>query len=425
MANIISMPKLSDTMTTGTVVKWLKNEGDKIEPGDVLALIETDKATMDLEAFESGYLLKIAAPAGASVPCKAAIGVIGAKDEKFDSSLLVATPVGESLVAAPVPSSNVSALLTTSPIPVSTGAPAPTAASSTERVKASPLAKKVAQELGVPLSGLAGSGPGGRVVKKDVLAAGSNGSATAGGGTGWGLHPVGPIAKEERIVLTNMRQTIARRLLESKTQIPHFYLTIEVDAAPMVELRAQLNDGFAKLPKPFKLSLNDFVMKASTEALRRVPAVNASFEGDAIHQFPDVHLAFAVAIEGGLITPIIRAAQNKNLKQISDDTKSLAAKAKDGKLKPEEYMGGTFTISNLGMYGIDQFNAIVNPPQAAILAVGNVVKKPVVNAADQIVVGQRLNLTLSCDHRVVDGAIGAQFLSELRRLIESPALLLL
>ena len=281
----------------------------------------------------------------------------------------------------------------------------------------------MALEAGIDLHRVAGTGPGGRIVRQDVLAAAAAGPAPTS--NNWGLSNPGPIAAEGQLQLTNMRQTIARRLLESKTQIPHFYLSIDVDAGPLVTLRTTLNEAFSKLPKPYKLSLNDFVMKATVDALRKVPAVNASFEGQSIHQFSEIHLAFAVAIDGGLITPTIRSAQNLNLKGLSDATKALAGRAKDNKLKPEEYTGGTFTVSNLGMYGIDQFYAIINPPQAAILAVGNVVKKPVVSAEDQIVVGHRLNLTLSCDHRVVDGAIGAQFLAEMRQCLENPALLLL
>jgi pyruvate dehydrogenase E2 component (dihydrolipoamide acetyltransferase) len=258
-------------------------------------------------------------------------------------------------------------------------------------------------------------------VKKDVLSAPVGG----GGGGGSSIYARGPIAKDGSTKLTTMRSVIAKRLLESKTTIPHFYLTIEVDAKPMLDLRAQLNESLGKLKTPVKLSLNDFVLKAAAEAVRRVPAVNASFEGDSIRQFPDVQLSFAVAIAEGLITPIIKEAQNKSLIQISGEAKALAAKAKEGKLKPDEFQGGTFTVSNLGMLGIDSFSAIINPPQAAILAVGNIVKKPVVGPNDEIIIGHRQSITLSCDHRVVDGAVGAAYLKELRELIEKPALLLL
>lgn len=402
-------------MTEGTLVKWLKKEGDSVKSGDVIAEVETDKATMDLEAFDSGILRKIFVAAGSKAAVNSRIAIIGTADEKIDESAPApaAAPAAPAKAEAAAPANGSAA---PAPAPAAVSAPA-----SADRAKASPLAKKVAREMNVSLSGLIGSGPGGRIVKKDVVAGGSR----AGSGGGWGLHPAGAIAKEEKISLSNMRQTIARRLLESKTTIPHFYLEIEVDAAPLVALRAELNAGFEKLPKPFKLSLNDFVLKATAEAIRRVPAVNASFLGDSIQQFASVHLAFAVAIAQGLITPVLRDAQDKSLKALSDEAKALAVRAKEGKLKPEEYTTGTFTISNLGMYGIDRFSAIINPPQAAILAVGNIVKKPVVNEEGGIVVGHRQSFTLSCDHRVVDGAIGAQFLQELRTLIEKPAQLLL
>jgi pyruvate dehydrogenase E2 component (dihydrolipoamide acetyltransferase) len=412
MAKDILMPLLSPSMTEGTLVKWLKKEGDAVKSGDILAEVETDKATMDLEAFDSGILRKILVQEGTRVPVQSRIGIIGAKDEKIDES-------AQAPVAAPA------AKKEEAKTPAAAAAPAtPTvAASSGDRIKASPLAKKVATEKGVVLATLSGSGPGGRIVKKDVLNAPANGHVQSGGGSS--IYARGPIATEGSTKLTTMRSVIAKRLLESKTTIPHFYLEIEVDAKPLLELRAQLNDSLGKLKPPVKLSLNDFVLKAAAEAVRRVPAVNASFEGDSIRQFADVQLSFAVAIAEGLITPIIREAQNKSLIQISGEAKALAAKAKEGKLKPEEFQGGTFTVSNLGMLGIDSFSAIINPPQAAILAVGNIMKKPVVDANNEIVVGHRQSITLSCDHRVVDGAVGAAYLKELRELIEKPALLLL
>jgi pyruvate dehydrogenase E2 component (dihydrolipoamide acetyltransferase) len=411
MAKDILMPLLSPSMTEGTLVKWIKKEGDAVKSGDILAEVETDKATMDLEAFDSGILRKILISEGTRVPVQTRIGIIGARDEKIDES-------------APAKPAAISAKEEKSDAKAPTAAPTTSAAVplSTSRVKASPLAKKVAQEKGVNIATLTGTGPGGRVVKKDVLGASANGHASGGGSS---IYPRGPVAKEGVQKLTTMRSVIAKRLLESKTQIPHFYLDIEVDAGPLLDLRAQLNDSLGKLNPPVKLSLNDFVLKASAEAVRRVPAVNASFEGDAIRQFADVQLSFAVAIPDGLITPIIREAQNKSLLQISAEAKSLAGKAREGKLKPEEFQGGTFTISNLGMLGIDRFSAVINPPQAAILAVGNIVKKPVVGPNDEIVVGHRQSITLSCDHRVVDGAVGAAYLKELRDLIEKPALLLL
>jgi pyruvate dehydrogenase E2 component (dihydrolipoamide acetyltransferase) len=418
MAKDILMPLLSPSMTEGTLVKWLKKEGDAVKSGDVLAEVETDKATMDLEAFDSGILRKILIGEGTKVPVQSRIGIIGTKDEKIDESAPAAPAPAATKADAPAPKEEAKAPAAASPAPSAT----PAVPSAGGRVKASPLARKVAAEKGVSLSTLSGSGPGGRIVKADVLNAPANGHASSGGSS---IYARGPVAPEGSTKLTTMRSVIAKRLLESKTTIPHFYLQIEIDAAPMMELRAQLNDSLGKMKPPVKLSFNDFVLKAAAEAVRRVPAVNASFEGDSIRQFPDVQLSFAVAIAEGLITPIIKEAQNKSLIQISGEAKALAAKAKEGKLKPEEFQGGTFTVSNLGMLGIDSFSAIINPPQAAILAIGNIVKKAVVDANDSIVVGHRQSITLSCDHRVVDGAVGAAYLKELRELIEKPALLLL
>ena len=412
MAKDILMPLLSPSMTDGTVVKWIKKEGDAVKSGDVLAEVETDKATMDLEAFDSGILRKILITEGTKVPVQTRIGIIGTKDEAIDVSAPAAPAAPAEAKATPA------AAKEEAKTPAPAAPTTTTAAPSGGRVKASPLAKKVAAEKGVALATLTGTGPGGRIVKKDVLNAPANGHAPSGGSSS--IYARGPIAKQGSTKLTTMRSVIAKRLLESKTTIPHFYLEIEVDAKPLLDLRAQLNDVLGKLQPPVKLSLNDFVLKAAAEAVRRVPAVNASFEGDSIRQFPDVQLSFAVAIAEGLITPIIKEAQNKSLIQISGEAKALAVKAKEGKLKPEEFQGGTFTVSNLGMLGIDSFSAIINPPQAAILAVGNIVKKPVVGANDEIVVGHRQSITLSCDHRVVDGAVGAAFLAELRALLERP-----
>jgi pyruvate dehydrogenase E2 component (dihydrolipoamide acetyltransferase) len=414
MAKDILMPLLSPSMTEGTVVKWIKQEGDAVKSGEVIAEVETDKATMDLEAFDSGILRKILVSAGTKVPVQTRIGIIGTKDEKIDVSAPAPAPT-----AAPA-EAKAEKKEEAKPAPAAS-APTPTVAASANggRVKASPLAKKIAKAEGVNLATLSGTGPGGRIVKKDVL------GAPKGGSGGSSIYPRGPVAQEGTTKLTTMRSVIAKRLLESKTTIPHFYLEIEVDAKPLLELRAQLNDTLGKLNPPVKLSLNDFVLKAAAEAVRRVPAVNASFEGDSVRQFADVQLSFAVAIAEGLITPIIREAQNKSLIQISGEAKALAAKAREGKLKPEEFQGGTFTLSNLGMLGIDRFSAIINPPQAAILAIGNIVKKPVVGPNDEIVVGHRQSITLSCDHRVIDGAVGAAYLKELREVIEKPALLLL
>jgi pyruvate dehydrogenase E2 component (dihydrolipoamide acetyltransferase) len=434
MAKDILMPLLSPSMTEGTLVRWLKKEGDAVKSGDVLAEVETDKATMDLEAFDSGILRKILVGEGEKVPINAKIGVIGTADEKIDES--AAAPAAKSETPAKEEAPKPVEAKAEAPAKKEEAKPAVAVASAVKdtpvatttakggRVKASPLARKIAREKHLDLATLLGTGPGGRIVKNDVLNAPANGRSPAGGG-GVSIFGRGPVAPEGRQKLSTMRSVIAKRLLESKTTIPHFYLEIEVDAKPMLDLRAQLNEQLGKLNPPVKLSLNDFVLKAAAEAVRRVPAVNASFDGDGVKQFADVQLSFAVAIAEGLITPIVREAQNKSLIAISGEAKELAAKAKAGKLKPEEFQGGTFTVSNLGMLGIDSFYAIINPPQAAILAVGNIVKKPVVDANDNIVVGHRQSITLSCDHRVVDGAIGAAYLKELRELIEKPALLLL
>lgn len=419
------MPLLSPSMEEGTLAKWLKKEGDEIQQGDILAEVETDKATMDLESFESGVLLAVLAGEGARVPVNALIAVVGDKGEEIDLD----SYKKKAAESAPAPAAEAPAepakAAEPAPTPAASASPAaaPTGPTTGEvmanggRLKVSPLAKKIARETNTPLLGIVGSGPGGRILKRDILAAGSQASSAMG------VRPVGPIGADERVGLSNMRRTIAKRLVESKTQLPHFYLDIEVDAKPLLDLRKTLNDSFAAQDLPVKLSVNDFILKATTEALRAAPALNASWEGDAIRYNGSVHMSFAVAIPDGLITPVIADAHGKNIREISEAAKALAKEAKAGKLKPEQFTGGTFTVSNLGMFGIDRFNAIINPPQAAILAVGATVKKPVVNANEEIVIGHRMTLTLSTDHRVADGAAGALFLSELRRLIENPVLL--
>lgn len=289
---------------------------------------------------------------------------------------------------------------------------------SPDRIKASPFAKKIAAAKNVDLRDVRGTGPGGRIVARDVESAPSASPA----------HVVSPVIAPpeggKRIALSGARRIIAERLLASKTQIPHFYLNIEVDAGELMRLRSQLNAHLEK-EGAGKLTVNDFVLKAAVVAATKVPRVNAAFAGDAIVEYPDVHLSVAVALDDGLVTPVVRQAQNKSLRQISDAIKDLAARARTKKLKPEEYQGGTITVSNLGSYGIESFSAVINPPQAIILAVGAIVKKPVVNERDEIVAAQRMAIGLSADHRVVDGAIGAQYLAALRELIEHPALMLI
>ena len=432
MANIIEMPKLSDTMTVGTLVKWLKKEGDTVKTGDMLAEVETDKATMELESFFDGTILGLYVQAGAQVPLGAPLCAIGKPGEKVDVPAAKAPDAAPAAAPAPAPAA-APAPVTPAPAPAATPAPAPApepvarpAAAPGERVKISPLAKKLAAEKGIAPESLTGSGPGGRIVRADVLAAPAGGTPkkAAGGAPstfGTALQAKGPIQEDKVVPLTNIRAIIAKRLVESKTQIPHFYLDIEVDAGPLMELRAQLNSGLEK--EGVKLSVNDFILKASAVALRRVPAVNCSFEGTAIRHHSAAHVSFAVAIEDGLITPVIRDTHLKSLFAVSVEAKSLGKRARDKKLAPAEFTGGTFCVSNLGMMGIERFCAIINPPNAAILAVGATTKKAVVKDG-QIVIGQRMTLTLSTDHRVVDGAVGAAFLAALRELIEKPALLL-
>jgi len=438
MANIIDMPKLSDTMSVGTLVKWLKNEGDAVKSGDMLAEVETDKATMELESFFDGTLIKIFAPAGAQVSIGAALCAIGQPGEQVEApgapapKAPAAAPAAPAAPVAPV-AAPAAAPATPAPAPAATPAPAPAPAAPEGRVKISPLAKKIAAQNSLNVAGLAGTGPHGRIVKADVLAAIANpallqgkpaASAAAKSGaafTGGTPSRTGPLQEDRTVPATNMRATIAKRLLEAKTTIPHFYLEIEVDAEPLLALRAQLNEGLAA--DGVKLSVNDFVLKASAEALRRVPGVNASWTGTGIQYFGAAHVSFAVAIEDGLITPVIRDAHQKSVFAISTEAKPLGKRAKEKKLKPDEFTGGTFCVSNLGMMGVTKFSAIINPPNSAILAVGTTVTKPVVkNGA--IVVGQTMTLTLSCDHRVVDGALGAEFLAALKNLLEKPALLL-
>ncbi len=444
MANIIDMPKLSDTMTVGTLVKWLKKEGDDVKSGDMLAEVETDKATMELESFFDGKLLKIFVADGSQVAIGDPLCAIGKEGEKVDAPAPKAAPAPVQKPSDDAKPSGEGAATTSkneteaqpAKLPASapaTAAPAPAPTTPSPRpegarIKISPLARKLAEEKGIDPANITGSGPSGRIVRADILAAEKNPPAKKSGPAFAGGTPArtGPIQEERTVPVSNMRGAIARRLLESKTQYPHFYVEVEIDAAPLLALREQLNTGLEK--EGVKLSVNDFILKASAEALRRVPQVNASWETAAsgqgqIRYFGAAHVSFAVAIDDGLITPVIRDTHQKSVFQISTEAKSLGKLAKDKKLKPEQFTGGTFCVSNMGMLGVPRFSAIINPPNAAILAVGTTVKKPVVKN-DQIVIGQTMILTLSCDHRIVDGAVGAQYLGALKTLLESPALLL-
>ena len=422
MAKQIEMPKLADTMTEGTVVKWLIKEGDKVTSGQEIAEIETDKATMGYEAFDDGTVHKLLVPVGQKVACGTPIAIILGKNEKApaDGSLpevnarKAATPTAAAVAPATAGP--------TGPASTPAKAAASAPAESGSRVKASPLARKIAAAEGVSLAGIAGTGPGGRIVAKDVQSAPKSGSgSSAKAATPVAATPAGE--GDQKIALSGMRRVIAERLLTSKTTIPHFYLTIEVDAAKLMEFRATANAASESAGGP-KFTVNDFVLKSVVAAAVKVPQVNASFAGDSIIQYGNVHLSVAVAVEEGLVTPVIRNAQKKSLREISEAVKDLAGRARSKKLKPDEYVGGTITVSNLGAYGIEDFCAIINPPQSMILAIGAIVKKPVVNEKDQIVVGQRMKVTLSGDHRVVDGAVGATYLAELKRLLENPALML-
>jgi pyruvate dehydrogenase E2 component (dihydrolipoamide acetyltransferase) len=416
MATLIDMPKLSDTMTVGTLVNWLKNEGDPVSNGDMIAEVETDKATMEVECFEDGVLLKQYCSAGDEVPVGGAIAAIGEAGE--DAPEVNSTPAPEAAEeAAPAPAEPAPTTPATAPTPVAPATPAPVTASGP--VKASPLAKKIAADKGIDLAAIQGSGPGGRIVKADVLAAG-NAPAAA--------RPAAPAMEALSLPVSNMRKSIARALVGSKTQAPHFYLQMEVDGAPLAAFRKAINAKYADLPKEqggIKFSVNDLTLKAAAEAVRRVPAINRSWEGETIQQHANVHLAFGVAIDDGLLTPVIRAAESKNLHQISAEAKTLIKKARDKKLAPDEMSGSTLTVTNLGMFGISDFYGIINPNNAAILSIGATIKKPVVNEFDQIVIGQTMKVGLSGDHRTIDGAVGAQYLQALKEILEAPALMLI
>ncbi|PTY00463.1 pyruvate dehydrogenase complex dihydrolipoamide acetyltransferase [Spartobacteria bacterium LR76] len=413
----VTMPKLSDTMTEGTITRWRKKKGDTVEMGDILAEVETDKATMEMEAFDDGVLHEIFVPDGGKAKVGDAVALILAEGETAESA--GKTPAAKND-------------LTTSggkEAAPATAAPAAKAAEgsadSDSRVKASPLARKIAKEKGISLASVQGSGPGGRIVVKDLEGAPSAPAPAAAAPAPAAAPAIQATAgaSDTKVPLSGMRRTIAERLVASKQQNPHFYLSVEVDAGPLMKLRTELNKANEAAGQP-KLTVNDFVLLAISRAAAAHPYVNASWGGDSIIQYASVNISVAVAVDDGLVTPVIRNAAKLSLKEISASVKDLAARARTKKLKPEEYQGGTITVSNLGSYGVEQFYAIVNPPQAAIVAVGAIVKKPVVNAKDEIVVGQRMVVSLSGDHRVVDGAIGAEFLGTLRKLIENPALML-
>jgi pyruvate dehydrogenase E2 component (dihydrolipoamide acetyltransferase) len=436
----IQMPKLSDTMTEGTLVAWKKKKGDQVSAGEVLAEIETDKATMEWESPEDGTLTEIYVEKGGKVNVGDRIAFIGGEGEeapkpkeKEEKEKKLEAKEEETEKEKPkeeeekpeAPKAEEKEKKKAAPPKAEKKEPEaeerPPAAEKREeaRVKASPVARRIAVEFGVDLSNVKGTGPEGRVTETDVRAAATSKAAAP--------KPSVPAAvkagESARIQLSGMRKIIAQRLVESLGPVPHFYLTIEVNAGPLMEAREELKSA-GESAEAAKITVNDFVLKAAVQAAVKVPRVNASFDGDAIVQYSDVDLGIAVAIEDGLLTPVIRAAQNKSLREISELAKDLAHRARNKRMKPEEFQGGTFTVSNLGGMGIDSFSAVINPPQGFILAVGKITKVPVINDCEQIVVGHRMSLSMSCDHRVIDGALGAEYLKELRHLLENPALLM-
>jgi pyruvate dehydrogenase E2 component (dihydrolipoamide acetyltransferase) len=446
----IQMPKLSDTMTEGTLVAWKKKKGDQVSAGEVLAEIETDKATMEWESPEDGTLSEIYVQEGGKVNVGDKIAFIrgegeetpkqkAPEQEKQEEPKPVEQKEKKPQAQTEKPAPAEAEQKETAP-PQQQGARAAVSAARTEttqekrqtttqapeeaRVKASPVARRIAAELGVDLSTVKGTGPDDRVTETDVRAAAKFKTlepARRRAGRDRDEDAAAPTSV--RIQLSGMRKIIAQRLVESLGPVPHFYLTIEINAGPLMEAREELKSA-GEGADAAKITVNDFVLKAAVMAAVKVPRVNASFDNDAIVQYADVDLGVAVAIEDGLLTPVIRAAQDKPLREISALAKDLAHRARNKRMKPEEFQGGTFTVSNLGGMGIDSFSAVINPPQGFILAVGKVTKIPAVDDCDQVMVGHRMSITMSCDHRVIDGALGAEYLKELRHLLENPALLM-
>ncbi len=416
MASVITMPKLSDTMEEGGVAKWLKKEGDFIEEGEPFIEIETDKATMEYNSPAEGTLLKILVPAGKSCALDAPLCVVGEKGESFDLAQFTG---GSKAAGAPPPPPPPAPTVSAPVAPAAAAAPsAPTPAPAAGgRLRASPLAKKMAKDKGLNLQGVKGSGPGGRVVLRDLEGLSKTSAPSAAPSM---AAPMAAGAGDQVIPLTMMRKTIAKRLLAGKNDAPHFYLTVSANMSRFNEWRQRLNQQASET----KISVNDLLVMAIGKALRRHPEVNASWEGDAIRQFGSVHVAVAVALPTGLVTPVVRHADQLGAQMIAKETQRLIQRAKNGELQPEEYSGGTFTISNLGMMGIEEFTAIINPPQAAILAVAATIPTPWVDDKGQIVVQPRMKMTMSCDHRVVDGAVGASFLKTLVSFLEDPLMML-
>ena len=406
----VIMPKLSDAMAEGKVLQWLKKEGDRVQGGDVLASIETDKAEIELEAFGSGVLRKILAGDGQTVPVGQLIGIVAEPDEDI-TGLVSAAPAAGAPAAPKVESKPAT------PAPSSAAAPAaPPAPPEAGWIPASPIARRMARDAGIDLAQVKGSGPGGRILERDVEAY----LATQAQRLAGAEVPLGEREFEDK-ELSTIRKTIATRMVQSKAPIPHFTVTVEADMGAALELRKSLNAIEANVEK---LSLNDIIIKATALALQRHPAVNATYNNGQVRLFKRVHMGMAVAIEDGLIVPVIRECDRKSLGDIAREARSLINRARARKLRPEEYSSGTFAISNLGMYDVVEFTAVIDPAHGAILAVGAIEEKPVV-LDGQIVVRQRMRLTGAFDHRIIDGAMGARFLQELKKILENPVQLLL
>ena len=414
MAEIVKMPKLSDTMTEGVVSKWHKKVGDKVKSGELLAEIETDKATMDFESFQDGVLLYIGVEEGKGAPVDSILAILGAAGEDY-KALMDGAASATATASAPaeeVPAAVSAPAASTAPV----ASTAPTVSSDDSRTKASPLAKKIASDKGIDLSQVSGSGDGGRIVKRDI-----ENYTPAASSTKTTAAPVFVPAGTEQfteVATTQMRKVIARRLAESKFTAPHFYLTIEIDMDNAIASRTAINAS-----GEVKISYNDFVVKACAMALRKHPVINSSWLGDKIRTNHHVHIGVAISVEDGLLVPVVRFADQKGLHQISAEVKDYAGRAKTKKLQPADWEGNTFTISNLGMFDIDQFTAIINPPDACILAVGSIQQKPVVKN-NAVVPGNVMKVTLSCDHRVVDGVAGSEFLKTLKSYLENPVMML-
>lgn len=422
MASQIKMPKLSDTMEEGVIAKWLKKEGDRVESGDVLAEVETDKATMELELFEGGVIRKIFGAEGDGIPIGGVVAIL-ADDESEDISSLMpaeggapeAAPAAAPEAPTPAPAPAPAAATPAEPAAAPAAAPAPVRTSS-GRIKASPVARKLAEAKGYDLADIPGSGPGGRIVKRDVESfqgapAGASGAVTAAS------LPAREGPETEVVKLTNMRKIIGARLAESKFTAPHFYVSMDVDMKAAIAVRQELK------AHDVKFSFNDLVLKAVANALVKVPNMNATFHGDSITKYHVAHVAFAVAADGVLMTPVVRNADRKTLGQVAAETRDLIDRARNRKLAQEEYTGGTFTISNLGMYGVSEFTGILNAPAVGLLAVGGIRDEPVVEDG-QVVPGKRMKITVSTDHRAADGADAATLLGEIKKILETPSLLL-